>query len=509
MNFPKYSAILIALFFLIVVESEAQKIKPNRRFISAEGGVTIFYGDIKRYDYIPDHQSPSEIQPIGSLNIGKEISPVFSLRSQFLYGGLSGHKNSAHMNFKSVLMGAHLITDINLVHLFTKTRFGDNRLNIYASLGAGYIYWNSELYNDIVPVAGTSLIASSKTGALSIPGSLTIEYLFNKNFSMNIQGMLYVVTSDLVDVKEGGIKTDMINYNSMGFVYKFKSKSRKNTYIKYELDPSVYEPKAVVEQENKKPDEPVVIIPNKVVVDTVKKADDNMAINHKLEQEALTKENWVPQTEEAWPETVFTVQIMASKTKGSVDKIKRDFGITENITERFEGSWYKYSVGSYDKLWKAKEMRNKLRSTSKLSDAFIVIYRNEDKISLEDAMNYAVAEQMEASGTPVEQKQKVEKVYPPEDLSRNIPGTGNLIGVQILSLKNSQYPLGVLKGMYDISNPVYVDLDGPWYKIIVGGFNSVEEARAYSLELRAKGFMDAFVVTYKSGTRVSVGSFSK
>ncbi len=509
MKFSTYVFILLAVFMVQGLKTSAQKIKPNRWFISAEGGITVFFGDIKRYDYVPDHKFPIEIQPIGSLNIGKELSPVIGLRGQFLYGGLSGHKKSAHMNFKSSLMGAHLMANINLVYLLTRTRFGSNRLNVYSSFGVGYLMWDSELYNDIMPADGNNLMAISKKGALSIPGSLTIEYLITKNFSMNMQGMLYVVTSDWVDAKEGGIKTDMINYNSLGFVYKFNTSRGKHSKIKYELDPSVYEPKKVAIEEKKIISEPVEIVPEKVVIDTLpKKSNNNPAINHKLEQEVITKENWVPIKEEAWPETIFSVQIMASRTKVSVEKIGKDYGINEQVTERFENNWYKYSVGSYNKLLKAKEMRNILRSKSKSSDAFVVIYRNNSKISLEEALNFAVAEQQTDSKMPVEQKQKNEKVYPVEDLNKNIPTEGDIIGVQILSLKNNQYPLSVFEGIYDITKPIYIDHSGGWHKIIVGGFKSVEEARIYSKELQAKGFIDAFVVGYQNGTRVSLKNFN-
>ena len=526
--------ILFVLLFLNKVD--AQKVQPNRWFINANGGISVFYGDVKRYDYIPDWESPSEIQAMYSASLGKEISKIFSVRAQFLYGDLSGHKKSARYHFNSVVMGGHILADVNLYYLFTGVRYGDTKMNIFTSLGVGYMNWDSKLYYDTPLADGTELMDASKTGALSFPASLSAEYLFNKNFSANVEGLLYVVTSDEVDAKPGGIKVDMISYYSLGITYKFHSKkTARRSKVKYELDPSIYEAKpgdpqyrepeskvAVAKVEEKKielPKEqlnPNVVTPTEVVVVDVKKQtemdnqqaikhdEEKFPINHKLEEKAIAKEVWAGKSENPWPEIKFSVQILASKSNIGVDEMKKRIGIPEKIVEKYDGEWYRYSAGEYDKLWLAKELRNKLRSNEGIKDAFIVVYRNEERISLEEALNFAARKQSVKNDNYIVEDKAAEKVYPMVHLEHNIPTTGILIGVQVLSIKSHEYPIGVFKGIYGIDNPIFIYEKEPWVKLIVSGFSTYEEASDFQFEARKKGFVDAFMVAFKNGRRISI-----
>lgn len=512
-----YRLIFLIIVLLVINSTFAQRIKPNRWYVAADGGVSVFFGDVKRYDYIPDYESPSEIQPMFSGSFGKELSPVLSVRGQFLYGELSGHKKSAKYNFSSNVMGGHIMADINLVYLFTNTRFGNSRLNVIASIGGGYLQWNSTLFYDIPTKDGSNIMNESKDGSLSFPGSFGFEYLINKNFSVNMQGMLYVVASDYVDAKPGGIKLDMINYNSVGLVYKIKpQKKAKRAKINYTLDPELYEPKeeAVVKQENIQDEDKEV----RNDTDEIQLANedqvgkDEFPIDHELEKEAIKKETWIPINEEAWPDIMFSVQILASKSQHDPQELQQQYNISEKIYEKKdEDDLHKYVVGKYDKLWRAKETRNIIRSQNGIEEAFIVVYRNNKRISLEEAMNFAARKQTVIAEPEVVQaaNDAAEVVYPLVSLVDNIPTTGTYIGVQILSMKSKEYPMGVFKGIYNIEEPLMVKYKNPWYKIIVYGFDNLSEAYDYQKQVREKGFIDAFVLVFKDGKRMSLKRYKE
>lgn len=528
-----FKSVFILIPLLMVQIVFAQRVEPNRWYFKADGGVSVFFGDVKRYDYVPDHESPSEIQPMFSGSFGKEISKIFSVRGQFLYGNLSGHKKSAHYHFYSTLMGGHILTDINLYYLFTGARFGDSKLNVYTSIGAGYLMWDSELFYDTPPAEGPDLMASSKAGAFSIPGSFSLEYAFSRNFAVSGEGMLYVVTSDDVDAKPGGIKVDMFSYVNIGLTYKFRIKTKaRESKIKYELDSSIYEAKLgdpqyrdpevvvaapeVVKDEVIEQEEAAVIAESDIVEDDVKgsdvketvskqKKDSNVfPINHELEKAAIQKEVWASKTYDPWPEIEFSVQILASKAPISVSDIKKDLGIAEIIVEKYDGDWYRYSAGQYSKMWKAKELRNKLRSNVGVKDAFIVVYRNNERISLAEALNYAARKQLLTDEEYIVEDKAAGKVYPMMQLVYNIPDEGVVFGVQVLSIKNNEYPLGVFAGIYGINKPILVNFKDPWYKLIISGFNSYQEAAEFQFTAREKGFIDAFVVAFKDGRRISI-----
>lgn len=528
-----YRLLYIVIILFITSASFAQKIKPNRWYVAADGGVSVFFGDVKRYDYVPDVQSPSELKPMFSVSVGKELSRVFGVRSQFLYGGLSGHKKSAHYNFKSFLLGAHVMADINLVYLTTNTRFGNSRLNVLASLGGGYMQWNTTLYYDTPLQDGTDIMNKSNSGSLSFPGSLSIEYLINRNLSVNAQGMLYVISSDEVDAKPGGIKIDMVNYNSFGVTYKFKSKRKaKRRKIRYSLDPSLYEPRPsdVPEKEEEIAKQEDVVIPPVVVEEKTEEVDslvemnegkvvvehqvgeDEHPIDHELEKEAIEKETWTPRHEDAWPDIIFSVQVLASKAQHEPKELQDRFRISQQIYEkRDDDGLFKYVVGKYDKLWRAKETRNIIRSQIGIEEAFIVVYRNNERISLEEAMNYAARKQTAIAEPEVVEaaNEAAEVVYPLVSLVDNIPLDGTYLGVQILSMKSKEYPMGVFKGIYNIEKPMMVKYQDPWYKLIVYGFDDLSEAFDYQKQVRDKGFIDAFVLVFKDGKRISLKRYKE
>ncbi len=557
--FLSYIAVVLALFFFNK-ELLAQHVKPDRWFVSAEGGVSVFFGDVKRYEYIPDIESPSEIQPMFSLNFGKEISPIISVRSQLLFGGLSGHKKSAKYNFESSVYGGHIIADFNLIYLLTKQRFGNSRFNVNIGLGLGYLAWDSKLYSDYLLPDGSDLIAENASGAFSIPGALNIEYLITKNISVGITGNLFVVTSDEVDVKPGGIKVDMINYNSIGIVYRFESKNKASKRkMKYRLDPHLYEPiskdkpkvqgdlveETVVIEEGEKTNknassdsetEKINNSPNKestkqisveetlLANEIVKEQEEDkivneepkpvkkprhFKINHDLEEEAIKKETWASKEDNIWEGIVFSVQIAATKTPWDLEELKEALGVNSKIFERFDGSWYRYSVGHFNKMWRAKELRNSIRSKNGIEDAFIVVYRGDKSISLEEALNYAARQQTVVLLSGVEEvgeEENEERVYPLIRLDNSIPQEGLIIGIQILSMKNDHYPIGVLSGIYGIEKPIIVNKNRDWNKLIVSGFNSYDEALDYQEYARSKGFIDAFVVAFKDGQRISIAT---
>jgi len=573
----------IFFLFLLIAFTEqifAQRVDPNRWIIQADGGITVFFGDVKRYNIIPDLESPSEVQPMFSLSVGKEISKIFSLRGQFLFGKLSGHKKTAKYHFKSDIMGANLLTDINLYYLFTGDRFALNRFNIYASIGVGYTSWDTKLYNDYPQPWGTDVASTNTKSAFSIPASLSMEYVFNKNFAVNAEGLLSITNSDEVDAVAGGTGFDSYVYANLGLVYKFsvKTKARKSR-IKYALDPALYEPQpgdpqyveaeVVAEEvmaeaevtevqeeevqaeevqeneltEDRQADAPRIEVAAGVavaaaideeqesVVDTtaiaeaveevvpleevvaveVAEADDfedQKEINHELEDEAIQREVWVAKGEEAWPDIEFSVQVSASRVPLDAKKIQEDLGISETVYERNDHVWYRYSAGRYHKVWKAKEMRNILRSKHGVKDAFIVVYRNDKRISLVDALNFATSKQSiekpEVAVATVDDPVAVEQVYPVSRIRKSIPGSGIMIGVQILAITNDEYPLDIFPGIYDIEKSIYFDKKKPWYRFIVGTFATYKEAEEFLPSARKNGFADAFIVAYKDGKKITI-----
>jgi len=499
-------SLLLIMLLMISNELFSQRVQPNRWIIKADGGVSIFFGDVKRYDYIPEFEATGEVQPMFGLNVGKELSRVFSIRGQFIMGKLGGHKQSAHYNFRSDYMGGHVLADFNILNIFNKrARFGKAKFNVFASIGLGYSTWQSVLHYDNPLSDGTDIIAESNDGALSIPGALSMEYSFNRNFSMNMEGMLVVITSDEVDAKVGGISIDMMNYLSLGIVYRFNlnKKSKKSKPVE-KTKPIINKKTEVADEQdeevavNKAEEKAEVVIPKGV---DLPEEDAEVVNNTKV---IIEKDVVEVEQDTSWNGTVFSVQILASKAPIKTEIIKRNLNIYEKISEKYNGVWYRYSVGKFDNLEDAKRHRNIYRDKAGTKNSFIVVYRNGERISLEDALNYAARSQHHSEKVYEVEDKMAEKVYPMITLDANIPNTGIVIGVQVLSIQNDEYPLGVFSGIYGIDRPIIVAYKNPWYKIIVSGFSNYKDAYDFQFVARDKGFIDAFVIAFKDGKRISV-----
>ena len=77
----------------------------------------------------------------------------------------------------------------------------------------------------------------------------------------------------------------------------------------------------------------------------------------------------------------YRVQIKASNIKIPLDTVAKQFNLVEKIIEDFNDNWFKYTIGSFDNYRSAKDFRNKLRQKKGLSDCFVVVYENGQRLS--------------------------------------------------------------------------------------------------------------------------------
>lgn len=78
---------------------------------------------------------------------------------------------------------------------------------------------------------------------------------------------------------------------------------------------------------------------------------------------------------------IYKVQIAASSKKLSANQIKKICCIESNVYLTEENSWFKYSIGKFEKYQDAVKMKEK----SGVEGAFIVVYNNDEKLSLTEA----------------------------------------------------------------------------------------------------------------------------
>jgi hypothetical protein len=196
----------------------------------------------------------------------------------------------------------------------------------------------------------------------------------------------------------------------------------------------------------------------------------------------------------------YKVSVFSSKNQKDPLLLQKELGIPELVSERSVGDGsYNYLVGSFDKLWKAKDLKNRLITQNNIKQAKVVLCKNGESMSLRQAYDLAVVAQQNNDLL----KEYSNAMYEAVTLTHTIPTEGLVIGVQILSVKKEAYPVQLIKDLYEIENEIFVDKSiGAWSKFVVNRFSSFEEADNAKEVLRKKGFFDAFVVAYYDGQRI-------
>ncbi len=196
--------------------------------------------------------------------------------------------------------------------------------------------------------------------------------------------------------------------------------------------------------------------------------------------------------------------------------------------ERLNNGITRYTAGVFVEFNSADEAKQSIREMG-YSDAFVVAYRNGQRISISDARNSEQTQSTLAEVAPVRSasstddrsvapKQPAAATTPlPDTTPENAPedvtlpefaerwntSKGAWLTVQI-----GVYSKPVtLTDLYNVTNVMAEVLDGGLVRYTTGKFESVESAGAAREAARNQGINDAFVTAYIDGRRVSIAEF--
>ena len=82
----------------------------------------------------------------------------------------------------------------------------------------------------------------------------------------------------------------------------------------------------------------------------------------------------------------FRIQISASSKKVNTRSYFKRFKIRENVIVERIAEWYKYSVQKYETYVHARNFRNKIWSETPITDAFVVAYNGNNRITVQEAL---------------------------------------------------------------------------------------------------------------------------
>lgn len=353
--------------------------------LSVGFGPTLFSGDVKQYRYYPVINYESEWKFGGSLMLEYPISNVFSLRGQALYSELAGTRREWKKYFNSELIEFNLNTAINLNNLIGGYR-ADRPWNINLVVGVGLLNYNTTVYelgtNKILVERGfgngSGIDGRTLEGVLM--GGIGFDYHINKNWSVRFETAARALNSDLLDDHAGGFEYDLYNHTSMGFSYTFKS-SGKHIKMVPESEPGI----RIADPDVNKPIEPK----EESGIDGFNRVIDVLEVQPKAEPEPPVEEVIVKDetqsgyTQPGYNVVEYRVQIRARYGRQiSRQELAKTYNLSAaDIMENTHNGYYIYTIGSYSTYEQAAQRRNIIRSSHGVYDAFIVAFRNGERLN--------------------------------------------------------------------------------------------------------------------------------
>lgn len=364
--------------------------------VGISGGPNIFFGDLKVHKFFPATTNMNEIRYAGSFYLIRQLSHVFALRGQVLYGELSGTKRvyksggACNQYFEGNILDYSLNTTINFSNLLF--RYKPKRIFfIYGTLGVGMSNWITKKKDlQTHQQIGGSGSASNWTTEWMIPAGLGAYFNIRDKVNLGVEWTLRGVNSDKLDATVGGFPYDMYSYLSLNLVYNFNKRNPVELESVNPTMPPVSLPAPSYESsETKNAEDPgeITSVQNRAFSgDTLElilmENTETIAGNDTIEDSSLLEETAIidetpyqhPGIE---PDIFYRVQIMASSTgKQTPAFVQQYFRLSIPVTKERSEGYYRYYVGEFEQEAEANQLAKTLQRKPGLQHAFVVKYIN-------------------------------------------------------------------------------------------------------------------------------------
>lgn len=430
--------------------------------IHATAGTSLYFGDIRTFDYQPVFKPYSELQPVYGLSLERRVHSLLALSLGYMGGNLSGVQKTfsdgtpANLRFNGKFNLLALSLGVNISELF----YGKNefrRLILEGYAGGGMLFYRSELtnYNSGILIDSEGYTASgnraSPSSSFILPAGLRVTYALNNKFDLSLSAGYTLVFSDRLDAKERSAPYDGFFSTTAGVSYAFlrpKKKQRKPV------------PEPVEKQEIKadlvsNPEKPETVLPEKTIQDSVPETEEAQS----SEPAPSPQESQKPEVRE-----IIEISAIPEPEKTTVkEEGKRD---TEPEAPRERVAETRRSKGKSEKLALVPE------ETKDAGFGFLPLVPQ----------------------------------LPPEEVIKEETPPGLEYRVQIMSTYMRRIPLNDLVLKYQLNQSVKEYYNNGWYQYTAGSFKTQTEAARYKEQLAIEnGISDAFVVIFKEGNRFYQG----
>jgi outer membrane protein OmpA-like peptidoglycan-associated protein len=215
-------------------------------------GSLLPYGDIKKWDFWPTKE---ELSWGGGAIVNYQFSPLFAMQGQLLVGKLSGekprflnttgsyhHGQQANLKFEAEFYETSINFTVSLNRLLTPCSKLNNRLNIYALAGLGYVSFRSQLRktDDDSFVASwgwltNGTVKGNMTRELVIPVGMGVKYKINDRFDVYLESTIRNAYTDKLDAYvRANNSNDKYGFTSLGFIMRF---GKQETHMDWVMPP--------------------------------------------------------------------------------------------------------------------------------------------------------------------------------------------------------------------------------------------------------------------------------
>lgn len=359
--------------------------------VGVSGGPNIFFGDLKVNRFWPASNNMNEWRFAGSVYLIRQLSHVFSIRGQLLYGQIAGTRrvysdgSPCNQYFEGYLAEPNLNVMVNFMNMFgySPTR----KFFIYGTVGLGMTFWHTKKYDLVskaqIGEAGKAFPDWTKAG--SIPAGLGAYYNIGDKINLGLEWTLRGLNSDKLDATVGGFQYDMYSYLSVNLTFNFNKRNQgtlKSANMGKNMGP--VPPKPDIPLAQKATEKPADLYQQKpslkspVTKDTLlyrKPAiDENLISENDLGEE---ESEGSLQAGPIVPGLSYRVQIFAFRTDShTAESIQTRFHLTEPVYKEFTDGWYRFTVGSFKTLQAAKAFLTQVKTKNKVKDAFIARYKD-------------------------------------------------------------------------------------------------------------------------------------
>lgn len=195
----------------------------DRFSIGLQLGLFFPYGDVREWRYLP---TPDELSFGGGLSLMYTLSPVFTLRSQFLLGSLKGNDREEGFRFESNFLDANLQGLVSFTKFLAPRWEGNTRFDLYGGVGLGFVGYRTLLYrNNVlhreVGYSGRGTVKEPRSVDLHIPLSLGMRYNVSPRIDVFVEtSFRFSKTDDLDGLDRPFSQNDAYNFSSVGVAIK-------------------------------------------------------------------------------------------------------------------------------------------------------------------------------------------------------------------------------------------------------------------------------------------------